>query len=143
MIGDDSLTHSGRMDRWENFRTLDLGDWHKIERRIGARVPTEGLEVTLVPSTDVIDLRDGVRRSGGRGLGHRRRDRGVELAARSRSRPDAGPLRATSTRPSPCATCRPPTMPGVTRYGIEWSRLEDPLRQVVYGVVADARTATA
>ena len=127
------------MDRWENFRTLELGDWHKIERRIGVRVPTTGLEVTLVPSNDVIDLRDGV-------LG-----RVVEVsvtgaaidASSSLSVEASSETRIRFHDVDSTVTVRhvsPTDEPGVNRYGIEWSRLEDPLRQVVYSAVADART---
>jgi hypothetical protein len=130
------------MDRWENFRTLELGDWHKIERRIGLRVPAEGLEVRILPAPDVIDLRDGV-------LGRvvevsvtgaaidAPSSLSVEVSAETRVR--YGNVESTVT----VRHVSPTDEPGVNRYGIEWSRLEDPLRQVVYGVVADARAATA
>ena len=130
------------MDRWENFRTLELGDWHKIERRIGARVPTTGLEVRLLPGQEVIDLRDGV-------LGQvvevsvtgaaidASSSLPVEVASETRVR--YGDVESTVT----VRHVSPTEVPGVTRYGIEWSRLEDPLRQVVYGAVADARSTSA
>ncbi len=130
------------MDRWENFRTLELGDWHKIERRIGTRVPTRGLEVRLVPAPEVIDLRDGV-------LGQvievsvtgaaidASSSLPLEVSAETRVR--YGDIDSTVT----VRHVSPTAVPGVNRYGIEWSRLEDPLRQVVYGAVADARARTA
>ena len=130
------------MDRWENFRTLELGDWHKIERRIGARVPTKGLEVRLVPAPEVIDLRDGV-------LGQVVE---VSVTGAAIDAPGSLPVEVSSeTRirygdVESTVTVRhvsPTEVPGVNRYGIEWSRLEDPLRQVVYGAVADARSASA
>jgi hypothetical protein len=130
------------MDRWENFRTLEIGDWHKIERRIGLRVPTENLEVRLVPAHEVIDLRDGV-------LGQVIE---VSVTGAAIDAPSSLPVEASSeTRirygdVESTVTVRhvsPTEVPGVNRYGIEWSRLEDPLRQVVYGAVADARRATA
>ncbi|WP_285658710.1 hypothetical protein, partial [Helicobacter bizzozeronii] len=46
------------MDRWDDFRgPLDLGNWHNIERRIGTRVPADGIAVRLVLDGE-IDLRD-------------------------------------------------------------------------------------
>jgi hypothetical protein len=131
------------MDRWQNFRTLDLGDWHNIERRIGVRVPTEGIEVGWVPSPDVIDLRDegfigrvvevsvtGAAIDASNALP-------VDLESRASVRFGGTESTVTVRHVSPTGE------PGVTRYGIEWARLEDPLRQLVYGVVADARAATA
>jgi hypothetical protein len=129
------------MDRWENFRSLELGDWHKIERRIGARVPTSGIEVTLGPS-DVVDLRDGVRArvvevSVTGAAVDASSSLPVEISSETRMR--FGDVDSTVT----VRHISPTDIPGVNRYGIEWKRLEDPLRQVVYGVVADARTASA
>ena len=37
----------------------------------------------------------------------------------------------------------PTRHPDVTRYGIEWTSLEDPLRRVVFGLVSDARRLSA
>ncbi len=130
------------MDRWENFRTLELGDWHKIERRIGVRVPTKGLEVRLVPSRDVIDLRDSVV---GRVVEVSVTGAAIDASSSlpvevsSETRIRFHDVDSTVTVRHVSATDEP----GVSRYGIEWSRLEDPLRQVVYGAVADARSATA
>jgi len=136
------LTQAGEMDRWENFRTLELGDWHKIERRIGVRVPTKGLEVRLVPDPEVIDLRDGVLGQvvevsvTGAAIDA---SSSLPVEASSETRVLYGDVESTVT----IRHVSPTDEPGVNRYGIEWSRLEDPLRQVVYGVVADARAATA
>lgn len=131
------------MDRWEDFRTLDLGDWHNIERRIGMRVPTDGIEVRWIPSSDVIDLRDGAW------LGRVVEVSVTGAAIEASSRLPVKVLSEASLRfgdAESTVTVRhqsPTDEAGVTRYGIEWSKLEDPLRQVVYGAVADARGVTA
>lgn len=135
------LTHSLAMDRWENFRTLELGDWHNIERRIGARVPTAGIEIRWVPTPDVIDLRDDaylgrvveVSVTGAAILASSRLP--VDISSQAR-------LRFGDTESTVTIRHVSPTENGeVSRYGIEWSRLEDPLRQLVYGAVADAAPA--
>jgi hypothetical protein len=123
------------MDRWENFRTLDLGDWHNIERRIGVRVPTDGIEVRWIPSADVIDLRGEAWL--GRVVEVSVTDLPVEVLSETR-------LRFGDTDSTVTVRHQSPTdQAGVTRFGIEWSRLEDPLRQVVFGAVAEARGVIA
>ena len=128
------------MDRRDDFGRPDLNAWHNVERRIGARVPVEGIEVQWLPRTDVIDLRDGAW------LG-----RVVEVSVTGAT------IDAASTLPVEVSTqvilrygtgestvmvrhASPTAQPGVTRFGIEWSHLEDPLRRVVFGVVADAKS---
>jgi hypothetical protein len=130
------------MDRWENFRTLDLGDWHNIERRIGTRVAADGVAVRWVPSTGEIDLRDDAI------LGHL-----VEVSVTGAAVDVAGELpievsdqaslRFGDTDSTVTVRHETPGEDGTTRYGVEWVKLEDPLRQVVYGFVAEARGVTA
>jgi hypothetical protein len=131
------------MDRWENFRSLDLGDWHNIERRIGVRVPTDGIEVRWMSSPEVIDLRD----DGFLGQVVEVSVTGAAIDAASTLPVElAGEARLRYRGTESTVTVRHVSAteePGVARYGIEWGRLEDPLRQLVYGVVADARSARA
>lgn len=129
------------MDRWENFRTLDLGDWHNIERRIGVRVPTEGVEVRWIPRPEVVDLREDaylgrvveVSVTGAAVIASSNLP--VEVSSQARVR--FGDTESTVM----IRHVTPTDTDGVSRYGIEWSRLEDPLRHLVYGVVADATPA--
>lgn len=129
------------MDRWENFRTLDLGDWHNIERRIGVRVPTDGIEVRWIPGPDVIDLRDDaflgrvveVSVTGAAVVASSSLP--VEVAAHARLR--FGDTESTVT----IRHVSPTENEAVSCYGVEWGRLEDPLRELVYGAVADATPA--
>ena len=129
------------MDRWENFRTLDLGDWHNIERRIGVRVPADGIEVRWVPTPDVIDLRDDaflgrvveVSVTGAAIVASSR----LPVAVSSQARVRFGDTESTVT----VRHVSPTENDAVARYGIEWSRLEDPLRELVFGTIADATPA--
>lgn len=131
------------MDRWDDFRNpLDLGNWHNIERRIGARVPAEGLEVRWV-LPDEIDLRD-------EGFLGRVTEVSVTGAAITASSaipfeiPCQAALRYGSGETTVTVRHATPTgAPDVTVYGVEWGKLEEPLRQVVYGLVADARSVPA
>src|SRR5690606_28110823 len=126
------------MDRWDDFRgPLDLGNWHNIERRIGARVPADGIAVQLVLDGE-IDLRDGgyvgrlIEVSVTGGAVQASPDSTVEVPREVKVRFGA----SESTVPVRHAT--PSVVSGLTRYGVEWGRLEEPFRSVVYGVVAEA-----
>src|SRR5512139_2047835 len=127
------------MDRWDGFRgPLDLGNWHNIERRIGARVPAEGLPVRWVVDGE-IDLRDEgfigrlVEVSVTGGAIEAPSELPLQVGDRARLR--YGDTESTVTvrhvTPTPFAH--------VTRYGVEWGWLEEPFRSAVYGVVAEAR----
>jgi hypothetical protein len=119
---------------------LDLGDWRTIERRIGVRVPVEGIEVRWLPSPDVIDLRSEawlarvVEVSVTGAVVEASSSLPVELAGPATLRYGSVDSAVTVRHASPTDT------EGVTRYGVEWKRLEDPLQRVVYGAVADNRT---
>ncbi len=131
------------MDRWEDFRSpIDLGDWQTVERRIGARIPSPGLLVRWI-LPDEIDLRD-------EGFLGRVTEVSVTGAAITASSaiPFEIPCRAAIRYGSgeTTVTVRHATPTGasdVTVYGVEWGKLEEPLRQVVYGMVADARSVPA
>lgn len=127
------------MDRWQDFRgPLDLGNYQNVERRIGSRVLADGTAVRWVLEGE-IDLRD----EGFLG-------RIVEVSV------TGGAIEAPSTMPVDAGTkarlaygdaessitvrhATPTEIAGITRYGVEWGRLEEPLRSVVYQAVAEAR----
>jgi hypothetical protein len=127
------------MDRWDDFRgPLDLGNWHNIERRIGARIPADGIAVRLVLD-DEIDLRDSgfvgrlIEVSVTGGAIEAPSDIPVEVP---------GSLKVCFGDSESTVTVRhatPSVVAGLTHYGVEWGRLEEPFRSVVYGVVAEAR----
>lgn len=127
------------MDRWDDFRgPLDLGNWHKIERRIGARVPADGIAVRLVLDGE-IDLRDD---------GYVGRVIEVSVTGGAIEAPSDIPvevpgfLKVSFGDSESTVTLRhatPSVVSGLTCYGVEWGRLEEPFRSMVYGVVAEAR----
>jgi hypothetical protein len=127
------------MDRWDDNRgPLDLGNWRNIERRIGARVPAEGIAVRLVPHGE-IDLRD---------EGYVGRVVEVSVTGGAIEAPSDLPVEVPgsvkvwfgdSESTTTLRHATPSVVAGLTRYGVEWGRLEEPFRSVVYGVVADAR----
>jgi hypothetical protein len=130
------------MDRWDDFRRpLDMGDWHNIERRIGVRVPTSGQVVRWI-LPDEVDLRDD-------GFLGRITEVSVTGAAISSGPlPVEVPCRArlrygTTESAVTIRHAHPGDAAGVTVYGVEWDALEEPLREVVFGIVADARSVGA
>lgn len=127
------------MDRWDDFRgPLDLGNWHNIERRIGTRVPSDGIAVQIVLDGE-IDLRD---------TGHVGRVIEVSVTGGAVEAPSDIPVEvpgyvklrfADSESTVTVRHATPSVVAGLTRYGVEWGRLEEPFRSTVYGVVAEAR----
>jgi len=127
---------------------LDLGKRPNVERRIGARVATEGVEAQWILPEE-IDLRDEIDRRDGAWLG---RFAEVSVTGAAIDASSSVPLRVAATATLRYGTTEssvvirhasPTGEPDVTRFGIEWTHLEDPLRRVVYGIVADARGVTA
>jgi hypothetical protein len=116
------------MDRWDDFRNpLDLGNWQNIERRIGVRVPAEGLEVRWV-LPDEIDLRD---------EGFLGRVTEVSVTGAAITASSALPFEIAcpaALRYGGCETIvtlrhpKPTGAAAVTVYGVEWGKLEEPLR---------------
>jgi hypothetical protein len=131
------------MDRSDGLAPLELGGHRTVERRIGVRVPAPaGIDVEwLVPAE--IDLRDDGW------IGHLA---DVSVTGASVDAPAGLPidvsapatLRYGATESKVVVRHASTTdHPGVTRYGLEWTRLEDPLRGVVFGLVSDARRVGA
>ena len=126
------------MDRWAPPTPIDRNPT-TMERRIGVRVPSPGIDVEWVADAE----------RGERWLGHVAE---VSVTGASIDAPSDLPLSVASA-----ATLRygatdsrvvvrhtsPTPQPDVTRYGIEWTSLEDPLRRVVFGLVSDARRVSA
>jgi hypothetical protein len=132
------------VDRWKDFRSpLTLSDWHNVERRIGRRVPTTGVEVRWMPPAEVIDLRDegflgrvvevsvtGAAIDASSSLG-------LEVPSQARLRYADGETTVTIRHATPTEQA------GVTRFGVEWSSLAEPLRSVVYELVEGAPSSSA
>ena len=125
--------------------SVDFGTWQNVERRIGARVPSEGIEVQWILSDEIeeIDLRDGAWL--GRFAEVSVTGASIDASSRLPVRvATPATLRYGATESRVMVRHASPTgQPDVTRFGIEWTQLEDPLRRVVFGLVADGRGVTA